>query len=46
MLSVIGIQYVPKPVVIYLVYNVTTCVNAVPDDLGVSDKYSLREIMT
>ena len=44
-LFAVGIQYVPKPMVICIVYNVTTCVNAIPDSLGVSDKYSPRKIV-
>ena len=32
--------------VICVIYNVTTCVNTAPEILGVSDKYSLRKIVT
>ena len=45
-LSAVGIKYVPKPMVIYLVYNVTTCVFAIPESLGVSDKYLPHKIAT
>ena len=45
-LSAMGIWYLPKQVVIRMVYNITTCVNAVLDKLGVSDKYSPCEIVT
>ena len=46
MISSVGIQYVPKHMVIRMVYNVATCVNTVPDSLGVSDKYPPRKIVT
>ena len=45
-LSVAGIKYLPKPIVIFLVYNVTILVNAIPDSLGVSERYPPREIVT
>ena len=45
-LSVVGIKYLPKPIVIHLVCNVTILVNSVPDSLGVSESYSPREIVT
>ena len=41
-----GIKYLTKPIVIWLVYNVTVLVNAVPDPLGVSERYLPREIVT
>ena len=36
----------PKLIIICIVYNVTTRVNAVPVNLGVSDRLSLRKIVT
>ena len=45
-LSAVGIEYLRKPVIICLVYNVTLFVNAVPDSLGVSERYLPHEIMT
>ena len=44
--AVAGIKYLAKPIVSWLVYNVTLFVNAVPDILGVSERYSPREIVT
>ena len=41
-----GIKYHAKPIVIQLIYNVTMFVNAVTDALGVSERYSPREIVT
>ena len=46
MFAVAEIKYLAKPIVILLVYNVTLFVNAVPDILGVSERYSPREIVT
>ena len=37
-----GMKFVAKSIIIQLVYNVTMFVNAVPDALGVSEKYSPR----
>ena len=44
--AVAGIKFLAKPIVIQLVYNVTLFVNVVPDALGVSERYSPREIVT
>ena len=44
--AVAGIKFLAKPIIICLVYNVTLFVNAVPDILGVSERYSPREIVT
>ena len=44
--AVAGIKFLAKPIVIQLVYNVTMFVNAVPDALGVSERYSPRELVT
>ena len=41
-----GIKFLAKPIIIQLVYNVTMFVNAVPDALGVSERYSPRELVT
>ena len=42
----VGIHYLHKQIVIRLVYFVTMCINSVPTTLGVSRKYSPREIVT
>ena len=42
----VGIKYLAKPVVIQIVYNATLFINVVPDALGVSERYSPREIVT
>ena len=44
--AVAGIECLAKPIAIQLVYNVTLFVNVVPDALGVSERYSPREIVT
>ena len=41
-----GIKFLAKPIIIQLVYNITMFVNAVPDALGVSERYSPRELIT
>ena len=38
-LSAVGICYVPRQIVIHVVYNVTTFVNTLPISLGVSAMY-------
>ena len=43
--AIAGIEYLAKPIVICLVYNVAVLVNAVPASLGVSEQYSSREIV-
>ena len=45
-LAMAGIKYLAKPIVIRLVYNAVVLVNIVPDPLGVSERYSPREIVT
>ena len=45
-LSAANIRYLHKQVMIHTVYYVTTFVNAIPANLGVSSIYSLREIVT
>ena len=45
-LSAVGICNLPRQIVIHVVYNVTTFLNAVPDALGVSTICSPREIVT
>ena len=44
--AMVSIKYLAKPIVVRLVYNVTVLVNAVPDPLDVSERYSPREIVT
>ena len=44
--SFAGIKYLAKPIVIRLVYNITVLVDAVPDTLGVSERYSPCKIVT
>ena len=44
--AITGIKFLAKPIVIWLIYNITVLVNAVPDPLGVSERYSPREIVT
>ena len=45
-LAIAGIKYLAKPIVIRLVYNITVLVNAVPDTLGVSERYLPCKIVT
>ena len=45
-LSITGIKLLHKQVVIHMCYFVTMVVNAVPANLGVSQVYSPREIVT